>query len=333
MANIPVYNSLEEKRNYFEQEPKEDFFIIDTKEKLDRWFRFYSSNFKKEHPVDYIYRGVNEAKFKLFSSAQRLWISDNMDQWKPNYTYKQFIEDLVLNAKSNKLIKRVFDLYSYSEDERDFPIISLLQHYGTPSPVLDWSYNINSAVYFALDGVVRKTENKTPIDDYISIYYLYKKKFTKRKELISLYDITGNYYPSITSFRDLGDESNPNSNVLFLLSDFETTTQIDYVGKLKVLSEKPMTSLYNQNIIPQEGLLMYNPFKDRPIEHLFNVPSANGRNLELEPFRCFNIHKDLTPYLSRLIAKKGIKKNFIYPHLYDNAKEIKEAVLNSLITI
>ena len=163
MANIPVYTSLEEKRNCFEQETGEDFFIIDTKEKLDRWFRFYSSNFKKDHPVDYIYRGVNEAKFKLFSSAQRLWISDNMDQWQPNYTYKKFIEDLVQKAKSNPLLKKVFDLYSYSEDARDFPIISLLQHYGAPSPVLDWSYNINSAMYFALDSVVRKTENKTSL--------------------------------------------------------------------------------------------------------------------------------------------------------------------------
>ena len=132
--------------------------------------------------------------------------------------------------------------------------------------------------------------------------------------------------------RDFGDENNPNSNALFILSDFETTTIEDYRGQLKVKSRKPITSLYNQNIIPQEGLLMYNPFSDRPIERLFNVNlNGEGQNLHLEPFKCFNIHKDLSEYLKRLISNQhGIRKSFMYPHLYDDAKAIKESVLNSI---
>lgn len=51
----------------------------------------------------------------------------------------------------------------------------------------------------------------------------------------------------------------------------------------------------------------------------------------IRPFKCFNIHKDLTEYLRRLIANRyGIRKSFIYPHLYDDAKSIREAVLNSI---
>lgn len=329
MAEIPVYSSLEEKRPFFENE---DFFIINTKSDLDRWFRFYSSDFKKEHPVDFIFRGMSDAKHKLFTSAQRLWIADNMDQWKIGYSYKQFNEDLVENAKANPLLRKIFDLYGYSDTDRDFPIISLLQHYGAPTPVLDWTYNINCAVFFACDGVQRKPGASNSIDNYISVYSIHKKRLHERKELISLFDIVGKYYPPITSMRDLGDESNPNANTLFILSDFETTTLKDYEGKLKVKSCKPMTSLYNQNIIPQEGLLMYNPFKDRPIEKLFNVnQNGEGQNLHLEPFKCFNIHKDLAEYLKRLIANRyGINRSFMYPHLYDDAKAIKEAVLNSI---
>ena len=66
MADIPVYASLEEKRPFFENE---EFFIINSKADLDRWFRFYSSDFKKEHPVDFIFRGMSDAKYKLFTSA------------------------------------------------------------------------------------------------------------------------------------------------------------------------------------------------------------------------------------------------------------------------
>jgi hypothetical protein len=308
------------------------FFIINTKADLDRWFRFYSSDFKKEHPVDFIFRGMSDAKYKLFTSAQRLWISDNMEQWRVGYTYKQFIEDLVSNAKANPLLRRIFDLYGYNDTERDFPLISLLQHYGAPTPVLDWSYNINCAVFFATDGVQRKLNAGNTIDNYISVYSIHKKRLHQKKELLSLFDISGKRYPSIMSMSDLADEDNPNANVLFILSDFETTTRDDYTGPLRVKSSKPLTSLYNQNIIPQEGLLMYNPFKDRPIERLFNVdPNGEGQNLHLEPFKCFNIHKDLSEYLRRLIANRhGIKKSFMYPHLYDNAKAIKEAVLNSV---
>ena len=223
-------------------------------------------------------------------------------------------------------------MYGYSNTERDFPLISLLQYYGAPTPVIDWSYNINCAVFFATDGVQKKPNSGNTIDNYISVYSIHKKRLHQRKELLSLYDISKKYYPSITTMRDLGDENNPNANVLFILSDFETTTQEDYQGQLKVKSHKPVTSLYNQNLIPQEGLLMYNPFKDRPVESLFNVdPNGVGQNLHLGKFKCYNIHKDLSEYLGRLIANRhGIKKSFMYPYLYDDAKAIKEAVLNSL---
>ncbi|MFG4003446.1 FRG domain-containing protein [Flavobacterium aquidurense] len=330
MADIPIYKTLEEKKKLFEND---EFFIINTKAELDRWFEYYSSNFKKEHSVDFIFRGMSEAKYKLFTSAQRFWITDNMEQWKPNYSYKDFVEELVNKAKLNPLLKKIFSLYDYSNTERDFPILSLLQHYGAPSPVLDWSYNINCATFFAIDGVKRNLSAGNSIDNYVSVYSIHKKKLHKKKELLSILDIANGIYPPITEFRDFGNENNPNSNSLFILSDFETTTQVDYRGPLKVKTKKPITSLYNQNIIPQEGLLMYNPFKDRPIENLFNVKlHSEGQNLHLEPFKCFNIHKDLTEYLRRLISTKyGIKKSMIYPHLYDDSKEIKEAVMNSIV--
>lgn len=330
MADIPIYKTLEEKSKLFE---KNDFFVIDTKAQLDNWFEFYSSNFKKEHSVDFIFRGMSDAKYKLFTSAQRFWITDNMEQWKPNYEYKDFIEDLVSKAKANPLLRKIFDLYGYSNSERDFPLLSLLQHYGAPSPVLDWSYNINCAAFFAIDGVKRNLSAGNSIENYVSVYSIHKKKLHQKKELLSLLDIAGEIYPSITEFKNFGDEGNPNSNSLFILSDFETTTQIDYRGPLRVKTTKPVTSLYNQNIIPQEGLLMYNPFKDRPIENLFNVKMhSHGQNLHLEPFKCFNIHKDLSEYLRRLISTKHkIKKSLIYPHLYDDSKEIKEAVMNGII--
>jgi len=68
---IIVNETIEEKRPFSEND---EFFIINTKTDLDRWFQFYSSDFKIEHPVDFIFRGMSDAKYKLFTSAQRLKI-------------------------------------------------------------------------------------------------------------------------------------------------------------------------------------------------------------------------------------------------------------------
>lgn len=331
MAILPTYSSLEEKKEFFDD--NNEFYIIDDKNKLDTWFNFYTSNFKKEHPVDFIFSGVSDAKYKLYTSSQRHWITDNMSQWKDDYSYKDFIQNLIDQAKDNPLIKKIFDLYDYSEGERDFPVLSLLQHYGAPTPLIDWSYNINCALFFAMDGIKRNIESENSISNYISIYSIHKKVLQEKRELLTLFDISNGTIPSFREIRDLGKEEIDNSNTLFIVSDFETYFNENYTGRLKVKTKKPITSLYNQNIIPQESLLMYNPFSDRSIEQLFNVkPNSQGQNLKLEPFKCFNIHKDLTEYLQRLIAQEyGIKRELIYPHLYDNSKQIKESVLNSII--
>ena len=60
---------------------------------------------------------------------------------------------MVQNAKNSPLINKVFDLYNYSQSRREFPILSLLQHYGAPTPLMDWTYNKYVALHFAVKNV------------------------------------------------------------------------------------------------------------------------------------------------------------------------------------
>jgi hypothetical protein len=93
---------------------------------------------------------------------------------------------------------------------------------------------------------------------------------------------------------------------------------------LKIRTAKPLTSIYNQNIIPQEGLFIFNLSNETPIEDIFKT--------NLTPFDCFNIHKDLAEYLKRKIdVRYKINKGFIYPNLNDEARKIKETTLNAMI--
>ena len=338
MAELPVYNDLEQKRKFFSNGQK-DSFVIDTKLALDKWFKDVQNEERQETEVDataWIYRGMTEAKYKLLTSSQRLWISNEMRQW-ANKSYIEFISDLVDKASENTLIKKVFDLYNYSRSDREFPILSLLQHYGAPTPLMDWSYNNNVAFFFATDGLKKKEEPKEKIDDYFSVYRINKRKY--KKELLNIIDFIPNeLYPDINSFSGFGDyNGNPKSNSIFYISDFErkgeSSGEAKPYGRLMIRTKKPLTSIYNQNIIPQEGLFIFNPFSQKTLEDIFNTDlNKDGWNLALTPFDCFNIHKDLAEYLRRKIdVRFKINKSFIYPNLNDEAKKIKETTLNGLI--
>jgi len=339
MADLPLYNDLETKRPFFSNGNKESF-MIDTKSQLDKWFKDVEDEEKSETEIDataWIYRGLTEAKYKLFTSAQRVWIGNEMQQW-ANKPYLEFVIELVKNANKNTLIKKVFDIYGYSSDDREFPILSLLQHYGAPTPLMDWTYNNHIAFFFATDGLNKKEEPKQAIDNYFSIYRIYKRKY--KNELLNIIDFTpSKTYPAISSFLNAygDDDNNPNANGIFYISDFErkgeSTDSIRPFGMLKIRTRKPLTSIYNQNIIPQEGLFIFNPFSSKTLEDIFNIDlNKEGWNMALTPFDCFNINKDLAEYLRRKIdVKYKINKSFIYPILNDEARKIKESTFNALI--
>lgn len=339
MAHLPVYNNLEEKKSFFAN-GNEESFIIKNRTQLDKWFKDVEDEDNEESLRDataLIYRGMSEAKYKSLTSAQRVWISNELQQWaaKP---YLEFINDLIKNANQNPLISKAFDLYNYSDSEREFPILSLLQHYGAPTPLMDWSYDQNVAFFFATNGLVKKEKPKGDIDDYFSIYRINKRKY--KRELLNIVDFEESKYPPINAFYDFDTEAvNKNANNIFYISDFERRGEslgtARPFSQLKIRLLKPLTSTYNQNIIPQEGLFIFNPFPTKSLEEIFNVNyDSDGYNLELKPFDCFNIHKDLSEYLRRKIdVKHKINKSFIYPVLTDEARKIKEKSLNDLIKV
>lgn len=336
--DLPKYDTLDNKRKFFANGQRESF-IINNRDLLDKWFKDVEdleTESTKSDPTVIIYRGLTEAKYKLLTSSQRIWLSNEMNQWakKP---YLHFISDLVKNAKSNHLIKKVFDLHNYSDSEREFPILSLLQHYGAPTPLMDWTYNSNVAFYFATDGLTKKESPKQDIDDYFSVYRIDRTEYKKTKEFLNIIDFIDGAYPEILSFKDFGSNGDNGGNSIFYISDFERKGEsigaVKPFAKLLIRTTKPLTSVYNQNIIPQEGMFVFNPYSSKPLEDIFNVNlNKPNWNLALRPFDCFNIHKDLGEYLRRKIdVRYKINKAFIYPNLNDEAKRIKEQTINGLV--
>jgi hypothetical protein len=325
MSILKSFADLESKKTLFS---KTQYFQIDTKADFDKWFGFYDSALKQKRKTNFIYRGMGDASYKLYTSSQRLWIQNDMAQWAEK-DYIDFVSDLVKMAKKYPLLKKVFDIYDYGEDERELPILSLLQHYQAPTPLMDWTYNINVALFFATESITGG-KGTGKIGDYFSIYRINKQKY--KDEFLSIRDVNYEHLP-ILSYKTFSAEG----NAIFYLSDFEkgNTTGTKASSKIAVLPNiKPMTSIYNQNIIPQEGLFIFNPYPEKTIDDIFNTKAEEGPvNLLLEPFACFNIKKDLAEYVRRHI-KQGhqIDQSFIYPKLSTDAEMIKNEILNKYAT-
>lgn len=332
MAKLPMYEDFQSKKEKFKN-GSEDNFIIDKKEALDKLIsQITEERLSSKNKTKLIFRGMNEAKHKLITSAQRYWISNDLEQWAGTNQYLDFIVEIIKKGRTNNTLNKVFELYDYPDNSRDFPILSLLQHYGAPTPLMDWTYNYQVALFFAIDGLKKNPTTKSDsIDNYFSIYKINKNE--NRGELINLFDIS----PSgidMNSLREFGDDpKKPKKNNIFYISDFEEPLLNNHPD-LKIRTEKPLTTVYNQNIIPQEGLFLFNPFKEKSIEDIFCQEWGIGSNLHLTAFDCYNIHKDLSEYLLRkLNIGYNTNRSFIFPDLWNEASKIKEETLNSYLKL
>lgn len=338
MNSITTYETLNTKRNFFNNGNTENF-QIDSKRDLDRWFKEIENmetDYSENDATAFIYRGIGEAKYKLYTSAQRLWLNDEMQQWSKK-DYLDFIKHLIDNANANKLINKVFEFYNYSIVQRDFPILSLLQHYGAPTPLMDWTYNNYVAFYFATEKIKYIKNPLNEIENYFSIYRINKRNYFN--EFLNIIDIfPDNRYPSIQSFKSIENINSPTrGNFIFYISDFEESGVSKGISKsrkkLLIRTHRPLTLTYNQNIIPQEGLFIFNPSSNKSLEDIFNINNNDpDSNLNLKPFDCYNINKNLGQYLKRKIAVKiKINNSFIYPNLINEANYLKEKTLDELI--
>lgn len=126
------------------------------------------------------------------------------------------------------------------------------------------------------------------------------------------------------SFYEL--QENPNS--IFYITDFEN--KFSKRSSQGFQDQRPLTILFNQRIIPQEGLFVFNPSPIIPLEDCFNSPEANS-NLNLKKMMCINIKKDLSEYVRRKIKIKDIDRLYIYPELENYVKFVKNVVLDDLM--
>jgi hypothetical protein len=302
------------------------FYTIDHANQFNDWYKEIThatvNRYSIEGKYSTFYRGVNEAKHKLYNSAQRFWIQNNLEEAEGlqlPLTYLQMLQKMVNKAKEVKLLQQVFQYYEITPDQMDFPILSILQHYKAPTPLMDWTYDLNIALFFAIMDI-KRSDKKDVIDDYISIYILNKNihnSFLKN----NLNYLSANVFPLVSWLGGILERDNS----AIYISDFEI---VDFEKKEQA-KIKPLTTYYNLNILAQKGLFVFNPYQDKPLEEL---ASYHGKINEDNKIYCYNICKDLAELIRYTIGTKEVTSDFLFPNLVQYSQKILDDYLKYIVS-
>jgi len=162
------YKSFEEKGEFF----KFGNMKIDNDKDFNHYTQLLMVQYSKE---DFIFRGLSNAKYKLFNSAQRFWEIINPDRVHDDVAYDNFIIEMISKCKKWNQGTVTNILKTYNVDEKNsIAYLSFMQHFGIKTPLLDFTKNPNKALFFAVHDIQDFKESDNEIDNYFSIYYTYQ---------------------------------------------------------------------------------------------------------------------------------------------------------------
>ena len=321
------YLSFKNKSPYFFEGSYSTWFKIENRDDFEEWYAAIKKHAGREH----FFRGVSEAKFKLLTSSQLNWIR----QYRKNSgtkNYRTFFKEMIACARKEPLLNKVMDFYKLDRDENTFSFMSLLQHYRGVTPFLDWTFNIDIALFFAMDEPGDNIGNR--IENYASVYWidnnLAKIKLLEPGEYAGFHEmLDGNRIGTIETEEEAAekkDEAEEKDKLKKSVTRLRFLAESTLVGHTSSAEQnKPYSlSVFNQNIITQEGLFIFNPSRRTPLEE-FRFSARSTGNTAIQ---CFNIHKKLKRYILKKLKEQNVTRDLIYPRV-DKAMLLLKERINS----
>lgn len=343
MSLLIEYQNFKEKEKYFSVKK-----IITKKEEFDVLFEnlLLVHNQTKSNSSSF-WRGLPESKFKHYTSLQRFWIENDFDANQDSIIeYLKHCFNFTRNWNQQLLVK-YYKNYSISNFSF-FASLSLLRHFGAPTPVLDFSKSPLVALFFAAKFTQLKF-TKNEIEKCFSLYELkenhgyhkldYKSMMKRAYEGPTTVGFSKEKTEEIT--KEYFSKHVINEESFYLQLKRFPIFKIDDLAE----DEYKLNLNNNYNITNQEGLFylnsdVINPFEDVThlrIEQLGKINKSEAEILGakakfIDNFISYEIHKNLKEYALKKLYDIGINEDFIFPNINQMVQDCVKDFMENRIT-
>lgn len=184
---MEIYKSFDEKRINFNHKLVFDINIL--KQELTK-FKPVTKTYLSGTPITirFFFRGVPNSSFKIYSSMQRCCFERNNNGH--DILMLDLSEEILRRFNNSKILINAFNKeVPQPSNNSDLAKWAFIQHFGGPSHFVDFTPNINSALFFALPKPGEEVYNDdiTDLNNYISIY-VYQDNPYKNGNLNTMYE-------------------------------------------------------------------------------------------------------------------------------------------------
>lgn len=228
------------------------------------------------------YRGVSEAKYTMLTSLQRNAPAKMVGR------QKDYMNNLLYRVKNDADV--ITFLNRQNIPINDISCMALMQHLGLPTPMLDFSIDINIALSFAEDGL-NMASGSEETDEYVSLYVI---DLNAEREVAA--SIQQMYQDGLISGEQMWKEYLQNhpgqpvdASILFDINKFIKWNDIKDLElsfvEYQALAPNVVTlsgeglDLTNPNLANQKGCFILNLYDEgMPMEENWNMRTMARRN-------------------------------------------------------
>ena len=266
----------------------------------------------------FFFRGVSNSSFKIYSSMQRCCVERNNNGH--DILMPELSKEILRRFNNSKILINAFNKeVPQPSNNSDLAKWAFIQHFGGPSHFVDFTPDINSALFFALPkpGEEVYSENIADINNYISIY-VYQDNPYKNGNLNALYESSSQRgrdlvidatekYSNISINTDEVDRqmlTQPLDKIFWGVSIYgEEMFQIILPGD----GSNNGISLNNSHISKQNGNFFLGNIEEIiPLELAPNLKNKQWDHMGKEYYSpygyCLDIHKSLIPEIKKCFS-------------------------------
>lgn len=261
----------------------------------------------------YYFRGQREASWKLVSAAQREWEGKSLQSRFPS------IHDFIQNHIDFQRSQANAQFTAQCSQLNDISVLSTMQHFGGPTPFLDFTTDTNAALFFASEGL--QPAGSDEISKWFSIYAWKPGEGAATGSTNDLF----NWEKIIDQYGGLAAASEYETlrglSTLFIKQD--TGTFLD---------------ITNTRLQRQGGLFLYSSTaltSSKAYEELFEGKTADAvvdfyDGLFIPKMICLNIPKSLAPDVAAHLRSQGVSNASLGLNTAHWANDVYLSFLTSL---